>query len=145
GYLCRMTDDEQSAFDLCQETFVRAWQHFAQLRDRPEARAWLYRVATNLAAHQQHQRAAHPQEPLDEAWLGASDPGRHIVERERVAQVLRLLTPKQRSTLVLHEVQGFTCDEIGAILQMSRDAVKMALFRAREQFRIHYLREEEEA
>lgn len=145
GYLWRMTSDEQTASDLCQETFFRAWQHFDQLRDRPEARGWLYRVATNLAAHHHRQLAAHPVEPLDAAMLGASDPGRRVAESERVLQVLQDLTPKQRSALVLHEVQGLSCDEIGQILQMSRDAVKMALFRAREQFRIRYLHEEDEA
>ncbi len=143
GYLCRMVNDEQAAFDLCQETFFRAWQHFANLRQRPEARAWLYRVATNLASHHHRQRVAHPLDPLDDSLPGASDPGRHVVERMHVAQVLQTLTPKQRSALILHEVQGLSCDEIGQILQMSRDAVKMVLFRAREQFRMHYLREED--
>ena len=44
-----MTGDRQSASDLCQETFLRAWQRFVAIRayDRPDA--WLFRVATNLA------------------------------------------------------------------------------------------------
>ena len=31
GYLWRMTGDEQAAYDLSQETFVRAWQHFDRI------------------------------------------------------------------------------------------------------------------
>jgi RNA polymerase sigma-70 factor (ECF subfamily) len=145
GYLCRALGDEQAAFDLCQETFFRAWRHFAGLRDRPEARAWLYRVASRLAGEHQRERARHPQTRLADDLLGASDPGRGVAERERVTLALGALTPKQRDALVLHEAQGFSCDEIGIILHMSRAAVKMALFRAREQFRRHYLREEDDA
>ena len=41
--------------------------------------------------------------------------------------------------LTLREVYGFTCEEIGVTLGISRDAVKMALFRGREGFRRIYL------
>ncbi len=50
NYLWRMTGDEQSAFDLTQETFLRAWQKFAALKDYDLPKAWLLRVATNLAS-----------------------------------------------------------------------------------------------
>jgi RNA polymerase sigma-70 factor, ECF subfamily len=143
GYLCRMVGDEQIAHDLCQETFVRAWQHFAQLRESAYAKAWLYRVSTNLALRYCEQRQAHPICSIDDMLPGDSDPGRGIAERDRVQHVLMQLTVKQRSALILHEVHGFSCDEIGNLLHLSRDAVKMALWRAREQFRTAYLHEEE--
>ncbi len=145
GYLCRMLGNEQSALDFSQETFIRAWQHFDQLQEATTARAWLYRVATNLALRQLEQHSAHSLQPLDDTLPGDSDPGRRIVERDLVQQTLLTLTPKQRSALMLHEVQGFSCDDVGAILHMSRDAVKMALWRGREQFRKRYLHEEEQS
>ncbi|MGH2502838.1 MAG: RNA polymerase sigma factor [Ktedonobacterales bacterium] len=49
NYLWRMTGDEQSAYDLTQEVFVRSWRHFDKLRGYSSPRAWLFRVATNLA------------------------------------------------------------------------------------------------
>src|SRR5579872_4871505 len=49
GYLWRMIGDEQTASDLLQETFVRAWQHFSQISGYDRPGAWLFRVATNLA------------------------------------------------------------------------------------------------
>jgi RNA polymerase sigma-70 factor, ECF subfamily len=55
---------------------------------------------------------------------------------------LLTLSPRQRSILVLHEVYDLTCDEIGHILGISRDAVKMSLWRAREAFRATYLQED---
>jgi RNA polymerase sigma-70 factor (ECF subfamily) len=142
AYLCRMLSDEQTAYDLSQETFFRAWQHFASIRHQPGARAWLFRTATNLALHALRSRRAHPQEAIADDLLSASDPGRRVAEHDLVNAVLQRLAPRQRSALLLNEVYGLSCDEIGTLLGMSRDAVKMALWRGREQFRQHYLREE---
>jgi RNA polymerase sigma-70 factor, ECF subfamily len=142
GYLWRMVGDEQSAHDLTQETFIRAWQHFQEIATHRDNGAWLFRVASNLALSHLRRRDAIRMLPLDDQSPGKSDHGRRIVERDAVEQTLLLLTPRQRSVLVLHEVYDLTCEEIGQIMGISRDAAKMALWRAREAFREHYLREE---
>jgi RNA polymerase sigma-70 factor (ECF subfamily) len=138
GYLWRVTGDEQSALDLTQETFLRAWQHFQQIAAHRDNGAWLFRVASNLAMSHLRRRSLVMMQPLEAQEPGASDPGHHIAERDAVRQTLRQLTPRQRATLVLHEVYGFACDEIAPILGISRDAVKMTLWRAREAFRTLY-------
>jgi DNA-directed RNA polymerase specialized sigma24 family protein len=71
-----------------------------------------------------------------------SDPAGRLVEGDLVRQTLQRLPPKRRAALVLREVYGLSCVEIGAALDMSEAAVKMALHRGREQFRALYLREE---
>ena len=63
-----------------------------------------------------------------------------FIEVDLVEQTLLELPPKQRAALVLREVYGFSCEEIGSTLGMSRDAVKMSLWRARERFRVRYAR-----
>jgi RNA polymerase sigma-70 factor (ECF subfamily) len=143
GYLWRMVGDEQSARDLTQETFLRAWQHFQELAPDRKPAAWLFRVAANLALRHLRRRGMVQMAPLDDAMPGASDHGRRIAERDAVEHALLALTPRQRSVLVLHEVYDLTCDEIGHILDISRDAAKMALWRAREAFRASYLHEED--
>ena len=146
GYLWRMTGDEQSARDLSQETFLSAWQHFAQISsyDRPDA--WLFRVATNFALQHLRQRssAIRAATPIDEDSAASSDHGRRFAESDLVRQILLGLAPRQRSALILREVVGLSCDEVGRALGVSRDAAKMLLFRAREQFRERYLREDGE-
>jgi RNA polymerase sigma-70 factor (ECF subfamily) len=143
SYLWRMTGEEQSAFDLAQETFLRAWQHFGEISTFRDAGPWLFRVATNLALTHLRRRSARRAVPLTEDEPGASDPGRAVAERDAVRRVLAILTPKQRAALVLHEVYGLSCEEVGQALGLSRDAVKMALSRGRESFRAHYLQGEE--
>jgi hypothetical protein len=77
AYLWRMTGDQQSASDLCQETFLRAWQRYDAIRayDRPDA--WLFRVATNLAMQLTRRKKAPvgAAGPLDDAFEpSVSDP-----------------------------------------------------------------------
>ncbi|MBA3824608.1 MAG: RNA polymerase sigma factor [Ktedonobacterales bacterium] len=144
GYLCRMTGDDQTGLDLSQETFVQAWKHFDHLNVPAAAKAWLFRVATNLALRHIEQQKRFPRASWDESLPGASDPGSRVGLRDSVQRVLALLPPKQRSVLLLYEIQGLSCAEIGRLLGMSREAVKVALWRGRERFRSEYLREEAE-
>lgn len=139
GYLWRMTGDAEIARDLCQETFTRAWQHFAEVGRYTQPRQWLYRVATNLALNQ---RRRLPTLSLDDHDSAVSDPTGRMVEREQIRQILAELPPKARAILILREVQQFSYAEIGELLGMSPDAIKMAVSRAREQFRQRYLAKE---
>lgn len=147
GYLWRMTCNEQLALDLSQETFVRAWQHFATIQTYPQPAAWLFRVATNLALHEIRRRASPvgAAMPFDDANDPAySDPGRRFAERDLVRQTLLELSLKQRALLVLREVYGLSFEEIAATLDLAPDATRMAVSRARQQFRQVYLRKEQD-
>jgi RNA polymerase sigma-70 factor, ECF subfamily len=145
GHLYRMLGDAQSASDLSQETFVRAWQRFAVISryERPEA--WLLRVATNLAL-QQVRRRAHPvgaASKLDESFESSEDdPDRRFALRDLVRETLLELSPTPRAMLVLREIYGLSAEEIAATLAMSLEAVKVALWRGRVQFRAIYLRKD---
>src|SRR5579884_2405717 len=144
GYLRRMTSDEQAAYDLSQETFFRAWQHFTQIKAYPNPRSWLFRVATNLALnHLRHSRAAGIVAPLaEENAPPGEDPAAGVAERDLVRQTLLLLPPKQRALLVLREVCGLTCEEAGNLIGLSHAAARAQSSRAREQFRQLYLRKD---
>lgn len=147
NYLWRMLGEEQTAYDLTQEVFVRAWQRYERVRayDRPVA--WLFRVATNLALdHIARRKVAriHDAGPLttdSDAEPSRSDPAWRLAERDLVRAALDQLAPRARSALVLREVYGLTTDEIAHALGVSGPAARMTLSRAREQFRMIYLRE----
>ena len=150
NYLARMTGDEQTAYDLTQEVFLRAWQHYATVRRYEQPRAWLFRVATNLALSAKATRARRGKTTLKasgellegDSAPGTSDIARRIVERDAVRAVLLQLPPKRRAALVLREVYGLSTAEVGETLGMSAAAVRMALSRARDQFRKLYERED---
>jgi RNA polymerase sigma-70 factor, ECF subfamily len=143
-YLWRMTSEEQAAYDLSQEVFVRAWRHFERIRGYELPAGWLFRVATNLALNHRRSRATSSAslEAVDaEERFARSDPARHLGEEETVRRALMELPARQRAALVLRAVHGMGCAEIAEALGVSRDAAKMLIFRAREAFRRQYERE----
>ena len=144
NYLWRMTGDEETAHDLTQEVFLRAWQRFETVRTYEQPLSWLFRVATNLALTYLKRRSlsawSHTQ--LDEnGGPATSDPAWHLAESDLVRDILLQLSPERRAALVLREVYGLSAAEVGNILGISQNAVSMALHRARRQFRDLYARE----
>jgi RNA polymerase sigma-70 factor, ECF subfamily len=151
-YLWRMTGDEQSAYDIAQETFLRAWQHFARIRDFERPGGWLFRVATRLALNYLRHRvtslgaavsldiagAAHDEQPPSNS---ISDPGARVADADTVRRALMAISSRQRAALVLREVYGLPCAEVAATLGISAGAAKTLLWRARDQFRSRYTEE----
>lgn len=147
NYLWRMTGDEQSAYDLTQEVFVRAWRHFDKLRGYDSPRAWLFRVASNLAIS--GMRARRPLTSVDllpsEQQPASSDPAWRVVERDLVRAAMDVLPARRRAALTLREVYGLSTAEVARALGISEASARMTLSRAREQFRAAYLREQQDA
>jgi RNA polymerase sigma-70 factor (ECF subfamily) len=147
GYLYRMTGDRQLASDLCQETFLRAWQHCDQLAAYRDPLGWLFRVATNLALNARRdrlrlRRIASPRADAGEEGSVGVDPTSTVAESQLIHDILQGLAPRARAALVLREVYGLSLDEIAALLEISAAATKKMLSRARAQFRQQYRREE---
>lgn len=143
NYLWRITGEEQTAYDLTQEVFLRAWQRFEAIRAYEQPRAWLLRVASNLAFTYLKRRKLSVAVARADASDGtdhqaASDPAGRLAERDAVRGALLGLPARRRAALVLREIYGLSAAEIGVALGLSVPAVRMELHRAREQFRARY-------
>lgn len=78
------------------------------------------------------------------AFSGGYDGGRfeqRVADREIVESVLKRLPAKYATCLLLYEHEGFSCQEIAEVLNVSASAVKMRLMRARERFITLYQQE----
>src|SRR5258706_9251538 len=110
GYLWRLLGDQQTAEDLTQETFLRAWRHIGKISayERPEA--WVWRVATNLALNERRQLSTWNLQPLDDDAepLVASDPALRIAIHDQVHATLLALPPRLRAAITLREVYGLS-------------------------------------
>jgi len=144
GYLWRITGDEHASYDLAQETFVRAWQRFEQVRRYEQPRAWLFHVATNLASNHRRNRSVRDA-ALSRLGAGAGvagDPTAGVAESDAVRAALGAMPVKLRGALVLRVVYGLSLGELAHALGTSQAAAKMTLSRARERFRTYYAQEE---
>lgn len=139
SYLARMTGDLPRAQELAQETFLRAYRAMARGEAWENPRAWLYRVASRLAANDYRRRKL-----LQWLPLGDHDPApgrsvdRDCAVRLDFQAALIKLPPRYRVPLLLSMVADYRVAEIGAILGLGSSAVKMRLSRAREMLRRAY-------
>lgn len=144
----RMLGDADEAADVAQETFVRAYRALPKLSRELRPGAWLYRIATNLCLDQLRRRKVIRWEPWETfstvfhpKQVARDNPENEVVNGESRAllrQALDRLPARHRQALLLREEQGMSCEEIGATLGISRQAVKSLLFRAREELRRAY-------
>jgi RNA polymerase sigma factor (sigma-70 family) len=122
------------ADDLEQETLEKAYARFKRTGVTPITKAYLYRIASN-AWIDRHRRSREIVKPTEwSGWEAAYlRDGVDDIERMRwaVEQLIILLTPKQRTALLLTEVFGLTLQETADRLSMAVGSVKSLLHRAR--------------
>ena len=139
-YLNRLVSDRATAEDLCHETFLKAFRSWDQQAEVINANAWLRRIATNTAYDYLRRRRRIHFTPLDEAIQppsGAHSMESRLHEQEPVRLVLALLSPQARGLLLCANA-GHSTGELAAALECSDTAVRLRLFRARQQFRRAY-------
>ncbi|HEX8032230.1 MAG TPA: sigma factor-like helix-turn-helix DNA-binding protein, partial [Ktedonobacterales bacterium] len=109
-----------------------------------QPRAWLFRVATNLASNHRRNRSVRDAATtrLSTGVYVAGDPATDIVESDAVRAALDAIPVKQRGALILRIVYGLSFSELARALNSSEAAAKMTLSRARERFRALYTHEE---
>ena len=147
SFIYRMMGNPEDAFDLTQETFLKAYRALGKTDDELNVNAWLHRIASNACMdvlrrrqrlrwlpweNTKHDRPSVHQE---------DDPEGSVVGGETqvaVQRVLSAMSPRNRQAMVLREYEGLSCEDIGEFMGVSRSAVKSMLFRGREEFRKLY-------
>lgn len=131
--LRRIVGSHELAEDLAQETVIRAWERGPRAGNSKQLRAWMHRVAANLAIDEARRGRRHPQLPLDEeAW--GSGAAFDTDENLALQEALGRLVPHQRMLLLMRFEADLTYREIAALLDISEDAVRQRLSRARRAF-----------
>ena len=130
--LCCGNRDE--ADDLAQDALVKAYLSSAGYQDRGKFRSWLFKIAHNTFLS--YKRSLQTTESIDEARMlvssSSTDAG---FEHQSLYLALRTLPPKERSSITLFYLNGYSVKEIAAITDASQDAVKQQLSRGRERLR----------
>lgn len=137
AFVYRLTGNMEVAADLVQDTFVRAIRRQAGLAEPKAARAWLYRIASNMVTDWRRRRALVAFVP----FLGtehASEPASDIAALVR--QALRSVPADQAVALVLAYHEGFARREIAQLLGVPEETVKTRIHRGRKSFATAYLR-----
>ena len=135
----RLTGDEMLAQECTQEAFIRAFARLDRFRGDSALGTWLTRIAVtvSLNAIRRRKRRGDREMGLDEAaGVHAAEPGGLDVDlRERVARAIDSLPEIYRTTVVLHDVEGYTHAEIASQLGVPEGTCKTRLFVARRKLR----------
>ncbi|HCT75204.1 MAG TPA: RNA polymerase [Micromonosporaceae bacterium] len=124
----QLTGDPQRAEDLFQETLLRAWLHADKLLDNDSSqRAWLFRVARNIAIDDGRRRRARPAEIYIDETPTVPDNTDRLLSTIEMTRLLRQLSPEHRSVLVEIFYCGSTTREAAHNLRIPHGTAKSRL------------------
>lgn len=130
---------EDHAADATQQAFIRAWYKLGTFRGESQFGTWLHRLAVNVflgergALGAARTRFHDDDEPLEFVASGAQESSPEF-EMDFEAAIARL-PDGYRKVFLLHDVEGYTHEEIGSALGIATGSSKAALHRARNALR----------
>ncbi len=153
----RYTNESETALDIAQDAFVRAWQMLPKFRGESSFYTWLYRIAMNLCIDRhrralargepqkvsledlmvERQRFEEAEEDTDVWWESseASEPEAEVLReemRQAVWQAVQQLPPLLRQVILLREYEGLSLQEIAKITGSNVGTIKSRLYQARQ-------------
>lgn len=128
--------DDALAEDWAQEAWVRAIRALPTFRGESRFTTWLHRIAVNSALHgrRSRQRKAGREAPMDDRF-SVRPAAETSVLKLKLERAMEKLPEGMRKVLVLHDVEGYTHEEIGAMLGVNPGTCKSQLFKARARMR----------
>ncbi len=144
-----MTKNPGDAEDLVQDTFLRAYQFYGQFQGGTNARAWLFKILTNLYINSYRRKNREPErvsyDEMEDFFLynrlayaqsagAGGSPEDEVVQKvqmEAIRDAIEKLPDEYRDTVVLADLNDFSYQEIGDILGIPIGTVRSRLSRGR--------------
>ncbi len=147
GMLLQMLNSEADAYDVAQETFLRAFRSLRYFNKKSSFYTWLYTIAANQARNWLRKRKREGTFSLDDDENGDplekndeladqgpdSDPARsaHITDiKQRLRKALNSLSPAHREVVTLCDVMGLSYQEVSKMLHVSEGTLRSRIFYA---------------
>jgi len=131
----RLAGNLPDAQDISQDVFLKLYRNLGKLTSEEAVASWLYRVTVNACHDLRRQRR--PEDPMERsAQLLSADADPHEAlaesERSRVLELsLRMLPEKERTALVLRDLEGLSTEEVARVLGSSEATVRSQVCKAR--------------
>jgi RNA polymerase sigma-70 factor (ECF subfamily) len=143
-----MVQNEQDAWDLAQEGFLKAWKSIHRFKGESSFYTWLYRIMTNVTIDSLRRKGIHGEAEFDDRIAAVNvEPGsrttpssvplphkklEHREIRQRIDEAIAKLSPEHRTVIVMKEIEDLQYNEIAEILSCSLGTVMSRLFYARK-------------
>ncbi len=132
----RIAGDDDTAKDYAQEAWIRAFRALPTFRGDARFSTWIHRIAVNsaLQALRSSETRTKRQVEMPDA-IPIAPSGRDVLLEERLEEALDRVPQGMRRVLILHDVEGYTHEEIGEMLGINSGTSKSQLFKARAKMR----------
>ena len=142
--LClRFSADKDTADELTQKVFIKAWEKLSSFRNESRFYTWLHRIAVNvfLMHKRTEKRFLRKSSQSEHFWVNQNGKIESNVEMNIDMENAIASLPKQaRMVLVLHDIEGYKHKEISDMLKIEVGTSKANLHRARKQLREELLK-----
>ena len=135
----RLTGDADLAREFTQDTFVRAFGQLSRFRGDSALSTWLHRITVTVVANAMRKvkRFRERETDLEDVHpLGSDSTGVDPVLRERLHRAITQLPEIYRTTVIMHDIEGYTHTEIAEVLGVAEGTCKSRLSQARAQLRV---------
>ncbi|MGE0157850.1 MAG: RNA polymerase sigma factor [Gemmatimonadales bacterium] len=132
----RIAADDDLAQDYAQEAWIRAIRALPTFRGDARFSTWLHRIAVNAALQslRKSDTRTKREAPVTEELPVAPEHADSLLQK-RLQRALDQLPEGMREVLILHDVEGYTHEEIGDVLGVTSGTSKSQLFKARAKMR----------
>jgi RNA polymerase sigma-70 factor (ECF subfamily) len=134
GFALKFLRNSEDAQDIVQDVFEKLWINRKKV-EVEKAKAWMFTTAHNAMVNyvMKKQRMVLPGDDLIPETAKTE---RSSFESSQVVdRAVSILPPVQKSIILLRDLEGYTYEEIGGILELSPSQVKVYLFRARNKIK----------
>lgn len=133
----RLAGDEDLARDITQDTFIRAFERLPEFRGDARFSTWLHAIGLSMALNALRKVKRLRREVNLEEGMGVPGTIREAEPdlKQRMAAAIDALPQGCRAVFVMHDVEGFTHQEIGGALRVETGTSKAQLSRARAKLR----------
>lgn len=131
----RLTGDRLRAEEAVQDVFVRLWERLASFRGESAFSSWLHRLAINTVLQTMRgtrRREARVSTGDDEELNGAPVKALAVEDRMDLEDAIARLPYEVRMVVVLHDIEGFTHEEIAVMTGVPPGTIRSQLSRARK-------------
>jgi RNA polymerase sigma-70 factor (ECF subfamily) len=126
--------DSQLADDIAQETYMKAYMSCDKFNNPDKFNAWIYRIANNTFIN--HNRSLKTTFGYDQVSdISSGTKADSTFQYQDLYAALRNLSNKERTSILLYYMEGYSIKEISKIIDITQDAVKQHLSRGRNHLR----------
>ncbi len=129
---CRILGNKEDAEDASQEVFLRLFRHLARFDPTRELSPWLYSITVNVCRDLLRKRPATLELIGNEVAEDPPEPSTdRSYEKRIMAMGLKSLPEKERTAIVLRDIEGLSTAEVARVLSSSETTVRSQICRAR--------------